>query len=71
MRLLAFVVLDLFTDTQAGEGAKLLASKSLLNSNVPWYVYNVGSSAVLQLDRKDPWLSESLRGDSPSISWTG
>ena len=36
MRLLAFVVLDLFTDTQAGEGAKLLASKSLLNSNVPW-----------------------------------
>lgn len=25
----------------------------------------------VQLDRKDPWLSESLRGDSPSISWTG
>ena len=36
MRLLVFVVLDLFTVTQVGEGAKLLASKSRLNTDVPW-----------------------------------
>lgn len=152
MRLLVFVVLDLFTVTQAGEWAKLLASKSLLNTDVPWkgetWPYSTTSTMLarvlcvldvelsddffplevffdivsgmrsvkwdqiasassishmvlhplkagyftspqqlllawprrmgplwwafpVQLDRKDPWLSGSLIGDSPSISWTG
>ena len=153
MRLLVFVVLDLFTVAQAGEGAKLLASKSLLNTDVPWkgepWPYSTTSTMLarvlcvldvelsddffpledffdivsgmlsvkwdqiasassvshivvlhplkagyftspqqlllawprrmgplwwalpVQLDRKDPWPSGSLIGDSPSISWTG
>uniref|UniRef100_A0A2K6V3V8 Uncharacterized protein n=1 Tax=Saimiri boliviensis boliviensis TaxID=39432 RepID=A0A2K6V3V8_SAIBB len=66
MRLLAFVVLALFAVTQAEEGARLLASKSLLNRY--YNIYNVGS---MHLDREASWLSRSLIGDSPPIFWTG
>ncbi|XP_008047828.1 translocon-associated protein subunit beta isoform X3 [Carlito syrichta] len=53
MRLLVFVVLALFATTQAEEGARLLASKSLLNRyavegrdlTLQYNIYNVGSSA--------------------------
>ncbi|OWK04844.1 SSR2 [Cervus elaphus hippelaphus] len=53
MRLLAFAVLALFAVTQAEEGARLLASKSLLNRyavegrdlTLQYNIYNVGSSA--------------------------
>lgn len=51
MRLLAFVVLALLAVTQAEEGARLLASKSLLNRyavegrdlTLQYNIYNVGS----------------------------
>lgn len=51
MRLLAFAVLALFAVTQAEEGARLLASKSLLNRyavegrdlTLQYNIYNVGS----------------------------
>lgn len=51
MRLLAFVALALFAVTQAEEGARLLASKSLLNRyavegrdlTLQYNIYNVGS----------------------------
>lgn len=51
MRLLAFVLLALFAVTQAEEGARLLASKSLLNRyavegrdlTLQYNIYNVGS----------------------------
>uniref|UniRef100_A0A2K6V406 Signal sequence receptor subunit 2 n=1 Tax=Saimiri boliviensis boliviensis TaxID=39432 RepID=A0A2K6V406_SAIBB len=51
MRLLAFVVLALFAVTQAEEGARLLASKSLLNRY--YNIYNVGSSAALDVELSD------------------
>ncbi|KAK2100983.1 SWI/SNF and RSC complex subunit Ssr2 [Saguinus oedipus] len=61
MRLLAFVVLALFAVTQAEEGARLLASKSLLNRytvegrdlTVQYNIYNVGSSAALDVELSD------------------
>ncbi|ELW59847.1 Translocon-associated protein subunit beta [Tupaia chinensis] len=53
MRLLAFAALALLAVTQAEEGARLLASKSLLNRyavegrdlTLQYNIYNVGSSA--------------------------
>uniref|UniRef100_A0A2K5KC65 Signal sequence receptor subunit 2 n=1 Tax=Colobus angolensis palliatus TaxID=336983 RepID=A0A2K5KC65_COLAP len=81
MRLLAFVVLALFAVTQAEEGARLLASKSLLNRyavegrdlTLQYNIYNVGSRLALPvlLDREESWLSGSLTGDSLLIFWTG
>uniref|UniRef100_H0XGG4 Signal sequence receptor subunit 2 n=1 Tax=Otolemur garnettii TaxID=30611 RepID=H0XGG4_OTOGA len=61
MRLLAFVVLALFAVTQAEEGARLLASKSLLNRyavegrdlTLQYNIYNVGSSAALDVELSD------------------
>uniref|UniRef100_A0A8C9GDN9 Translocon-associated protein subunit beta n=1 Tax=Piliocolobus tephrosceles TaxID=591936 RepID=A0A8C9GDN9_9PRIM len=61
MRLLAFVVLTLFAVTQAEEGARLLASKSLLNRyavegrdlTLQYNIYNVGSSAALDVELSD------------------
>nr|XP_031545097.1 translocon-associated protein subunit beta [Vicugna pacos] len=55
MRLLAFVVLALFAVTEAEEGARLLASKSLLNRyavegrdlTLQYNIYNVGSRVRL------------------------
>uniref|UniRef100_A0A2K6SJS4 Signal sequence receptor subunit 2 n=1 Tax=Saimiri boliviensis boliviensis TaxID=39432 RepID=A0A2K6SJS4_SAIBB len=81
MRLLVFVVLALFAVTQAEEGARLLASKSLLNRyavegrdlTLQYNIYNVGSRLALpvHLDREESWLNGSLIGDSPRIFWTG
>uniref|UniRef100_A0A2K6SYZ5 Signal sequence receptor subunit 2 n=1 Tax=Saimiri boliviensis boliviensis TaxID=39432 RepID=A0A2K6SYZ5_SAIBB len=81
MRLLVFVVLALFAITQAEEGARLLASKSLLNRyavegrdlTLQYDIYNVSSSdgTVVHLDREESWLNGSLIGDSPPIFWTG
>uniref|UniRef100_A0A8C5W1U3 Signal sequence receptor subunit 2 n=1 Tax=Microcebus murinus TaxID=30608 RepID=A0A8C5W1U3_MICMU len=81
MKLLAFVVLALFAVTQAEEGARLLASKSLLNRyavegrdlTLQYNIYNVGSRLALpvRLDREESWLSGSLIDASPPISWTG
>uniref|UniRef100_A0A4W2DDA8 Signal sequence receptor subunit 2 n=3 Tax=Pecora TaxID=35500 RepID=A0A4W2DDA8_BOBOX len=81
MRLLAFAVLALFAVTQAEEGARLLASKSLLNRyavegrdlTLQYNIYNVGSRSALpvHLDREESWLSGSLIEDSPPIFWTG
>uniref|UniRef100_A0A2I3H968 Translocon-associated protein subunit beta n=1 Tax=Nomascus leucogenys TaxID=61853 RepID=A0A2I3H968_NOMLE len=56
MRLLSFVVLALFA-----EGARLLVSKSLLNRyvvegrdlNLQYNIYNVGSSAALDVELSD------------------
>ncbi|XP_031509522.1 translocon-associated protein subunit beta isoform X2 [Papio anubis] len=61
MRLLAFVVLALFAVSQAEEGARLLASKSLLNRyavegrdlTLQYNIYNVGSSAALDVELSD------------------
>uniref|UniRef100_A0A8C2NHU4 Signal sequence receptor subunit 2 n=2 Tax=Capra hircus TaxID=9925 RepID=A0A8C2NHU4_CAPHI len=61
MRLLAFAVLALFAVTQAEEGARLLASKSLLNRyavegrdlTLQYNIYNVGSSAALDVELSD------------------
>ncbi|KAK1329173.1 hypothetical protein QTO34_011353 [Cnephaeus nilssonii] len=61
MRLLAFVVLALLAVTQAEEGARLLASKSLLNRyavegrdlTLQYNIYNVGSSAALDVELSD------------------
>ncbi|XP_012870491.1 PREDICTED: translocon-associated protein subunit beta [Dipodomys ordii] len=61
MRLLIFVVLALLTVTQAEEGARLLASKSLLNRyavegrdlTLQYNIYNVGSSAALDVELSD------------------
>nr|XP_024653867.1 translocon-associated protein subunit beta [Macaca nemestrina] len=61
MRLLVFVVLALFAVTQAEEGARLLASKSLLNRyavegrdlTLQYNIYNVGSSAALDVELSD------------------
>ncbi|XP_035871712.1 translocon-associated protein subunit beta isoform X4 [Phyllostomus discolor] len=60
MRLLAFMV-ALFAVTQAEEGARLLASKSLLNRyavegrdlTLQYNIYNVGSSAALDVELSD------------------
>uniref|UniRef100_A0A5F5PJX6 Signal sequence receptor subunit 2 n=2 Tax=Equus TaxID=9789 RepID=A0A5F5PJX6_HORSE len=81
MRLLAFAVLALFAVTQAEEGARLLASKSLLNRyavegrdlTLQYNIYNVGSrlASPVHLDREESWLSGNLTGDSPPIFWTG
>uniref|UniRef100_A0A7N5JJE7 Signal sequence receptor subunit 2 n=1 Tax=Ailuropoda melanoleuca TaxID=9646 RepID=A0A7N5JJE7_AILME len=81
MRLLASVVLALFAVSHAEEGARLLASKSLLNRyavegrdlTLQYNIYNVGSRLALPapLDREESWLSGSLIGDSPRIFWTG
>ncbi|XP_032010103.1 translocon-associated protein subunit beta [Hylobates moloch] len=61
MRLLSFVVLALFAVTRAEEGARLLASKSLLNRyavegrdlTLQYNIYNVGSSAALDVELSD------------------
>nr|KAF6414474.1 signal sequence receptor subunit 2 [Molossus molossus] len=61
MRLLVFVVLALFAVTQAEDGARLLASKSLLNRyavegrdlTLQYNIYNVGSSAALDVELSD------------------
>uniref|UniRef100_A0A8C9B026 Signal sequence receptor subunit 2 n=6 Tax=Cetacea TaxID=9721 RepID=A0A8C9B026_PHOSS len=61
MRLLAFLALALFAVTQAEEGARLLASKSLLNRyavegrdlTLQYNIYNVGSSAALDVELSD------------------
>lgn len=61
MRLLALVVLALLAVTQAEEGARLLASKSLLNRyavegrdlTLQYNIYNVGSSAALEVELSD------------------
>uniref|UniRef100_A0A8C6EKB4 Signal sequence receptor subunit 2 n=1 Tax=Microcebus murinus TaxID=30608 RepID=A0A8C6EKB4_MICMU len=61
MRLLASVVLALFAVTQAEEGAKNLASKSLLNRyavegrdlTLQYNIYNVGSSPALDMELAD------------------
>uniref|UniRef100_A0A8C5XW96 Signal sequence receptor subunit 2 n=1 Tax=Microcebus murinus TaxID=30608 RepID=A0A8C5XW96_MICMU len=61
MRLLASVVLALFAVTQAEEGAKNLASKSLLNRyavegrdlTLQYNIYNVGSR--VQGSRRGAW----------------
>uniref|UniRef100_A0A2K6SYY8 Signal sequence receptor subunit 2 n=1 Tax=Saimiri boliviensis boliviensis TaxID=39432 RepID=A0A2K6SYY8_SAIBB len=61
MRLLVFVVLALFAITQAEEGARLLASKSLLNRyavegrdlTLQYDIYNVSSSAALDVELSD------------------
>ncbi|XP_006895836.1 PREDICTED: translocon-associated protein subunit beta [Elephantulus edwardii] len=61
MRWLAFLVFALFTVTQAEEGARLLASKSLLNRyavegrdlTLQYNIYNVGSSAALDVELSD------------------
>nr|KAF6414471.1 signal sequence receptor subunit 2 [Molossus molossus] len=81
MRLLVFVVLALFAVTQAEDGARLLASKSLLNRyavegrdlTLQYNIYNVGSRLALpvHLDREESWLSGSLTGDSHLTFWTG
>nr|KAF6398110.1 signal sequence receptor subunit 2 [Rousettus aegyptiacus] len=61
MKLLAFAVLALLTVTRAEEGARLLASKSLLNRyavegrdlTLQYNIYNVGSSAALDVELSD------------------
>ncbi|EDL15267.1 translocon-associated protein subunit beta isoform 4 precursor [Mus musculus] len=61
MRLLAVVVLALLAVSQAEEGARLLASKSLLNRyavegrdlTLQYNIYNVGSSAALDVELSD------------------
>ncbi|GAB1287713.1 Translocon-associated protein subunit beta [Apodemus speciosus] len=61
MRLLAVVVLALLAVGQAEEGARLLASKSLLNRyavegrdlTLQYNIYNVGSSAALDVELSD------------------
>ncbi|XP_023390095.1 LOW QUALITY PROTEIN: translocon-associated protein subunit beta [Pteropus vampyrus] len=61
MKLLAFAVLALLAVTQAEEGARLLASKSLLNRyavegrdlTLQYNIYNVGSSAALDVELSD------------------
>ncbi|XP_013363722.1 PREDICTED: translocon-associated protein subunit beta isoform X2 [Chinchilla lanigera] len=61
MRLLAFVTLVLSAVTRAEEGARLLASKSLLNRyavegrdlTLQYNIYNVGSSAALDVELSD------------------
>ncbi|CAD7674761.1 unnamed protein product [Nyctereutes procyonoides] len=61
MRLLASVLLALFAVSHAEEGARLLASKSLLNRyavegrdlTLQYNIYNVGSSAALDVELSD------------------
>uniref|UniRef100_A0A673SQD9 Signal sequence receptor subunit 2 n=1 Tax=Suricata suricatta TaxID=37032 RepID=A0A673SQD9_SURSU len=61
MRLLAAVLLALLAVSQAEEGARLLASKSLLNRyavegrdlTLQYNLYNVGSSAALDVELSD------------------
>ncbi|XP_007535497.2 translocon-associated protein subunit beta [Erinaceus europaeus] len=61
MKPLTFVVLALLAVTQAEEGARLLASKSLLNRyavegrdlTLQYNIYNVGSSAALDVELSD------------------
>ncbi|XP_038167160.1 translocon-associated protein subunit beta isoform X2 [Arvicola amphibius] len=61
MRPLAFVVLALLAVSQGEEGARLLASKSLLNRyavegrdlTLQYNIYNVGSSAALDVELSD------------------
>ncbi|XP_021105113.1 translocon-associated protein subunit beta isoform X2 [Heterocephalus glaber] len=61
MRLVAFVTMVLLAVTQAEEGARLLASKSLLNRyavegrdlTLQYNIYNVGSSAALDVELSD------------------
>lgn len=61
MRLLAFVTLVLLAVARAEEGARLLASKSLLNRyavegrdlTLQYNIYNVGSSAALDVELSD------------------
>uniref|UniRef100_A0A671F8V5 Signal sequence receptor subunit 2 n=1 Tax=Rhinolophus ferrumequinum TaxID=59479 RepID=A0A671F8V5_RHIFE len=81
MRLLAFVALALFAVTQAEEGARLLASKALLNRyavegrdlTLQYNIYNVGSRSASPAPRgrEESWLSESLTEDSRPTFWTG
>ncbi|GAB5583870.1 translocon-associated protein subunit beta [Prionailurus iriomotensis] len=61
MRLLAAVLLALLAVSRAEEGARLLASKSLLNRyavegrdlTLQYNIYNVGSSAALDVELSD------------------
>ncbi|XP_025853072.1 translocon-associated protein subunit beta isoform X5 [Vulpes vulpes] len=61
MRLLASLLLALFAVSHAEEGARLLASKSLLNRyavegrdlTLQYNIYNVGSSAALDVELSD------------------
>uniref|UniRef100_A0A5F8GCH0 Signal sequence receptor subunit 2 n=1 Tax=Monodelphis domestica TaxID=13616 RepID=A0A5F8GCH0_MONDO len=61
MRLLVFAVLCLFSTAKSEEGARLLASKSLLNRyavegkdlTLQYNIYNVGSSAALDVELSD------------------
>uniref|UniRef100_A0A673SQH6 Signal sequence receptor subunit 2 n=1 Tax=Suricata suricatta TaxID=37032 RepID=A0A673SQH6_SURSU len=81
MRLLAAVLLALLAVSQAEEGARLLASKSLLNRyavegrdlTLQYNLYNVGSrlASPAPPDRGASWPSGSLTGDSPPTFWTG
>uniref|UniRef100_A0A7N4NL20 Signal sequence receptor subunit 2 n=1 Tax=Sarcophilus harrisii TaxID=9305 RepID=A0A7N4NL20_SARHA len=81
MRLLVFAVLCLFPAAQSEEGARLLASKSLLNRyavegkdlTLQYNIYNVGSrlASPVLLGREEFWHSENLIGDSLPIFWTG
>uniref|UniRef100_A0A5F8G6T2 Signal sequence receptor subunit 2 n=1 Tax=Monodelphis domestica TaxID=13616 RepID=A0A5F8G6T2_MONDO len=81
MRLLVFAVLCLFSTAKSEEGARLLASKSLLNRyavegkdlTLQYNIYNVGSrlASPVPPDKEEFWHKENLIGDSPLIFWTG
>ncbi|KAF7238405.1 Translocon-associated protein subunit beta [Varanus komodoensis] len=61
MKLLALTILVIFSSVHCEEGARLLASKSLLNRyavegrdlTLQYSIYNVGSSAALEVELSD------------------